>query len=97
MEVASEGTEKKPRKRMKSLYNNIRDQVEFYFSDSNLHRDRFMKKVIAESEDGYIDIGVFLNFNKIKVLTTDVGALQKALKSSSKLQVCVYIATPASY
>lgn len=87
MEEASEGAQKKPRKRMKSLYNSIRDQIEFYFSDSNLHRDRFMKKVITESGDGYIDISVFLNFNKVKALTSDTDALQKALKSSKKLQV----------
>jgi len=26
--------------------------MEFYFSDSNLNRDRFMKKQIEESKDG---------------------------------------------
>ncbi|XP_060075316.1 la-related protein 7-like isoform X2 [Ylistrum balloti] len=87
MEEGSEGTGKKPRKRMKSLYNNIRDQIEFYFSDSNLHRDRFMKKVITGNEDGYVDISLFMNFNKVKTLTTDISALQKSLKSSKKLQV----------
>jgi len=29
-------------------------QVEFYFSDSNLPRDNFLKKTVSESEDGSI-------------------------------------------
>ena len=26
--------------------------MEFYFSDSNLHKDRFLKKAIDETKDG---------------------------------------------
>ncbi|OPL07317.1 hypothetical protein AM593_00180, partial [Mytilus galloprovincialis] len=44
--------DKKPRKRMKALYGRIKQQMEFYFSDSNLNRDRFMKKQIVDAEDG---------------------------------------------
>lgn len=39
---------KKPRKRKKQIYNLIRLQMEFYFSDANLSKDRFLKKLIAE-------------------------------------------------
>ena len=30
----------------------LRDQMEFYFSDSNLTKDRFLRKEIENSSDG---------------------------------------------
>lgn len=36
------------RKRKKQYYNAIRSQMEFYFSDANLSKDRFLKRLIAE-------------------------------------------------
>lgn len=39
---------KKPRKRKKQMYNEIRQQMEFYFSDANLSKDRYLKKLIAD-------------------------------------------------
>ncbi|KAL9253486.1 La protein 1-like protein [Drosera capensis] len=35
-------------------------QVEFYFSDSNLPRDNFLRKTIGESEDGCMACRLFL-------------------------------------
>lgn len=37
------------RKRKKQFYNAIRSQMEFYFSDANLSKDRFLKKLIADN------------------------------------------------
>jgi hypothetical protein len=36
----------------KELRKKLLDQLEFYFSDSNLTKDRFLKQEIANSEDG---------------------------------------------
>jgi La-related protein 7 len=36
----------------KLLYKQIREQMEFYFSDSNLSKDRFINQEISKSEDG---------------------------------------------
>lgn len=41
------------RKRKKQFFNAIRNQMEFYFSDANLSKDRFLKKLIAEDPCKY--------------------------------------------
>lgn len=41
------------RKRKKQYYNAIRNQMEFYFGDANLSRDRFLKKLITEDPCKY--------------------------------------------
>ena len=38
---------------------------DFYFSDSNLRRDRFLKQTL-ENDDGYLDLKLLLTFNRIK-------------------------------
>lgn len=44
---------KKSRKRKKQLFNQIRQQIEFYFSDANLSKDRFLKKLM-EKDSGIL-------------------------------------------
>jgi len=39
--------------------------LEFYFSDSNLNKDRFLKQKIAESPEGWVALGVLSTFNKV--------------------------------
>lgn len=70
------------RKRMKAVQAKIREQMEFYFSDSNLAKDRFMKNLIQSSENGYVDMETFLTFKKISSLTKDVIQIRKALSHS---------------
>ncbi|XP_063043564.1 la-related protein 7 isoform X2 [Engraulis encrasicolus] len=79
--------EKKKRSRVKQLLADVKKQVEFWFGDANLHKDRFLKQQISESRDGYIDISVLTTFNKMKKLTTDVKLIARALKNSSMVEV----------
>ncbi|XP_030018531.1 la-related protein 7 isoform X1 [Sphaeramia orbicularis] len=80
-------TEKKKRSRVKQLMGDVKKQVEFWFGDVNLHKDRFLKKLIDESDDGYVDLSVLASFNRMKTLTTDTKLIARALKNSSVVEV----------
>ena len=41
-------------------------QIEFYFSDSNLPRDRFMLERVHENPEGYVDIGLIATFARMR-------------------------------
>lgn len=43
----SNGKPHQHRKRKRQYYNAIRNQMEFYFSDANLSKDRFLKNLIT--------------------------------------------------
>lgn len=79
--------EKKKRSRVKQLLAEVKKQVEFWFGDVNLHKDRFMKNIIEQSRDGYVDISVLTSFNRMKKLTTDVKLIARALKNSAIVEV----------
>ncbi|XP_067435830.1 la-related protein 7 isoform X2 [Thunnus thynnus] len=83
----SKETEKKKRSRVKQLLGDVKKQVEFWFGDVNLHKDRFLKKLIDESDDGYVDISLLASFNRMKKLTTDTKLIARALKNSSVVEV----------
>ncbi|XP_070184512.1 la-related protein 7-like [Littorina saxatilis] len=78
---------KKPRKRMKGIMNQIKSQMEFYFGDSNMSKDRFIKQKLDKTSDGYLPLDTFLSFNKIKELTEEMDVLAKSLRSSDMLEV----------
>ncbi|XP_061921931.1 la-related protein 7-like [Entelurus aequoreus] len=80
-------TDKKKRSRVKQLLGEVKKQVEFWFGDANLSKDRFLKKLIDEAEDGYVDICVLASFNRMKKLTSDTKLIARALKNSSVVQV----------
>ena len=80
---------KKPRKRKKSLYKAIVDQMNFYLGDANCSRSKFMKELTDKSP--WIDIEIFLKFNKLSGLlfesfgqadtTDDLWSALKAIPS----------------
>ncbi|XP_026168347.1 la-related protein 7 [Mastacembelus armatus] len=79
--------EKKKRSRVKQLLSDVKKQVEFWFGDVNLHKDRFLRKLIEESDDRYIDVSVLASFNRMKKLTTDTKLIVRALKNSTVVEV----------
>lgn len=79
---------KKIRKRKKQIFNLIRQQMEFYFSDANLSKDRFLKKLIVENPgalvNGYFDnliYNIVLCFFSIKEVPLEVFMTFNKIKS----------------
>uniref|UniRef100_UPI0035901B28 la-related protein 7 isoform X2 n=1 Tax=Myxine glutinosa TaxID=7769 RepID=UPI0035901B28 len=78
-------TTRKKRSRLKQLQSLIRKQVEFWMSDANLHKDRYLRGLMGEEND--IAISSLTTFKKMKELTTDIALVARALKSSATLEV----------
>lgn len=74
-------------------------QVEFYFSDSNLPGDKFLRKCLEESEDGLISLPLVCSFSRMrnhlglkeagpdKVPAETTLAVAEVLRKSSSLRV----------
>ncbi|XP_077210516.1 la protein 1-like isoform X2 [Tasmannia lanceolata] len=74
-------------------------QVEFYFSDSNLPRDNFLKKSMSESDDGLVSLALICSFSRMRshlglgtikaedVSDETVSAVAETLRKSSLLKV----------
>nr|XP_019526208.2 la-related protein 7-like [Aedes albopictus] len=78
-----DGSKHKGRHRKKQKYNAIRSQMEFYFSDANLTKDRYLGQRIKD--DPFIPLEEFLKFNRIKPLADCVEDIAIALKNSEIL------------
>mmetsp|Transcript_8727 Transcript_8727/g.8832 ORF Transcript_8727/g.8832 Transcript_8727/m.8832 type:complete len:355 (+) Transcript_8727:107-1171(+) len=63
----------------------VKNQIEFYFSDSNFRRDTFLRAAAASDPDGFVPIATLLTFNKLKSLTTDPSVIVEALKDSTSV------------
>ncbi|XP_022918757.2 la protein homolog [Onthophagus taurus] len=60
-------------------------QIEYYFGDINLPRDKFMQEKIKEDE-GWVGLDVLLTFKRLASLTTDAEKIANVIKESeSKL------------
>ncbi|XP_009782667.1 la protein 1 [Nicotiana tabacum] len=74
-------------------------QVEFYFSDSNLPKDGFLKKTVDESEDGLVSLALICSFSRMRyhlglgaskqeeISDDTIQAVAEALKASSFLKI----------
>ena len=60
-------------------------QIEYYFGDYNLPKDKFLQEEIKK-DDGWVTLDTMLNFQRLKSLTTDKDVIAGALlKSTAKL------------
>ncbi|XP_006819903.2 LOW QUALITY PROTEIN: la-related protein 7-like [Saccoglossus kowalevskii] len=78
---------KPKRRRVKNLISQIKNQLEFYFSDANLRKDRFLKQHMDSNEEGFVDVDVLLLFNKLKSLSEDSKLIVRAAIDSTLLKV----------
>lgn len=65
------------------LERDIIRQIEYYFSENNLRRDKFLSAKVAETEDGWVDLSVLLTFNRLKSITEDAKAIADAMDKST--------------
>jgi len=69
------------------LETKVKNQVEYYFGDSNFARDKFFREKANENPEGYIAVKFLLECNRLKKLTTDLALVLKSIKDSSVVVV----------
>jgi len=60
-------------------------QIEYYFSTDNLCKDIYLRKNM--DNEGYVAISMIANFNRLKVLTSDLKLITECMRSSNFLEV----------
>ncbi|CAH8875589.1 unnamed protein product [Trichobilharzia szidati] len=63
------------------LESKIIKQVEYYFGDVNLSRDKFLREAIKQN-DGWISMDTMLKFKRLKSLSEDAEFIKKSLSKS---------------
>ncbi|CAH2066011.1 unnamed protein product, partial [Iphiclides podalirius] len=86
-EVATENNDKENGKENNSeeeteLDSSIIRQVEYYFGDVNLPRDKFLKEQVT-LDDGWVPLDVLIKFNRLAKLSTDAEVIANALAKST--------------
>uniref|UniRef100_A0A182PMG2 Lupus La protein n=1 Tax=Anopheles epiroticus TaxID=199890 RepID=A0A182PMG2_9DIPT len=59
-------------------------QLEYYFGDANLAKDKFMKDQIAKDEAGWVPLDVLLTFKRLKALSEDKKVIVDAIGKSDE-------------
>lgn len=60
----------------------LKEQIEFYFSDSNVLKDKFILQQIQKDKEGWVDLKLIANFNRVKQLSQNMEIITKSLKHS---------------
>ncbi|XP_068662143.1 la-related protein 1A-like [Aristolochia californica] len=68
-----------------SMKAKIAKQIEYYFSDENLGRDRYLLSLL--DEQGWVSITKIADFNRVKSMTTDIPLILEALRNSHTVEV----------
>jgi len=77
----------KKRRRIKTVLTEIKHQVEFYLSDANLFRDKFLLEKVGKHGTEYISIQLLLTFNRLKSLNATSYMICRSLQYSATLEV----------
>lgn len=64
----------------------LKEQIEFYFSNANYSKDKFMLARAAEN-DGFIDISILLTFKRLKAMDPTVDQIKEAVKDSKVVEI----------
>ncbi|XP_062972483.1 lupus La protein isoform X1 [Elgaria multicarinata webbii] len=66
---------------MSDLESKVCQQIEYYFGDHNLPRDRFLQEKI-KLDDGWVTLDTIIKFNRLNRLTKDFDVIVGALRKS---------------
>lgn len=80
--VVNEVNQGVPEIKESALDGKIIRQVEYYFSDLNLVKDKFMQEEI-QKEEGWVNLETLVRFNRLKQLSADHSVIISALKKST--------------
>lgn len=70
------------------LCEKITQQVEFYFSDANITKDKFLLKHVKRNKEGFVSLKLISSFKRVKHLTKDWRQVATAIKQcSSRLEI----------
>lgn len=64
----------------------IKAQVEYYFGNVNMQRDKFLIEQ-TKLEEGWIPMTIMLNFKMLAALSKDVNVILKALETSDLMEI----------
>lgn len=78
-DASAEAVESAPKP--SKLQQDIIDQIEYYFSDSNLFRDKFLQTEITK-KDGWVALATLITFKRLAALSTDPNVIVEALDKS---------------
>ncbi|XP_014476465.1 PREDICTED: la protein homolog [Dinoponera quadriceps] len=68
------------------LLEKIREQVEYYFGNVNMHKDKFLIEQ-TKLDNGWIPMNIMLNFRQLTNLSRDVDIILQALKASELMEI----------
>lgn len=70
------------------LCEKIATQVEFYFSDANITKDKFLLKHVKRNKEGFVSLKLISSFKRVKHLTKDWRQVAAAIeRKSERLEV----------
>ncbi|CAL7939406.1 unnamed protein product [Xylocopa violacea] len=68
------------------LLERIKNQIEFYFGDVNMQRDKFLVEQ-TKLDDGWVPMTVLLTFKMLASMSQDADLILKAIESSDLMEV----------
>lgn len=77
MSLESSSTSSSP-----SVASRIVSQVDFYLSDANMPRDKFLRELASKDADGWMPVDVIASFSRMKALCEDLEEVKRALRGA---------------
>jgi len=69
------------------ILNKLLAQAEFYFSDSNVLKDKFLMKNIQKNKGGFVSVKLLSSFRRMQAVSKDWRDLAYTLRNSNKLEL----------